>query len=159
MLDALEACWGPDPVSFDGRFFSIPTSDVRPKPLQSPRPRLLSGMRSEAGLRRTAERFDIWNPASGALEDILATAADLRSRRPADRPPLEVYWRVYTEPPVPVRGLRALGVDELAEDVGRARANGIAQVIVDANFDKTLDSPEAWAALPKRLQPLIAAAG
>jgi probable F420-dependent oxidoreductase len=158
MLDALEACWGPDPVSFEGEFFSIPTADVRPKPLQNPRPRLLSGMRSEAGLRRTAERFDIWNPASGALEDILATAADLRARRPVDRPPLEVYWRVYTEPPVPVRGLRALSVDELAEDVARARTAGIAQVIVDANFDSTVTTPQAWADMPKRLAPLLAAA-
>ncbi|WP_448624223.1 TIGR03619 family F420-dependent LLM class oxidoreductase [Geodermatophilus sp. URMC 64] len=158
MLDALEACWGPDPVRFSGEFFDIPTSDVRPKPLQRPRPRLLSGMRSEAGLRRTAERFDIWNPASGALEDILATAAQLRERRPADRPPLEIYSRVYTVPPVPVRGLRPLSVDELAADVGRAREAGIAQVIVDANFDGAVDSPEAWAALPKRLEPLLAAA-
>ncbi|MGY1616089.1 TIGR03619 family F420-dependent LLM class oxidoreductase [Geodermatophilus sp. SYSU D00691] len=158
MLDALEACWGPDPVRFAGEFFDIPTADVRPKPLQSPRPRLLSGMRAEAGLRRTAERFDIWNPASGALEDILATAARLRERRPAGRPPLEVYWRVYTEPPVPVRGLRALSVDELAADVGRARENGIAQVIVDANFDPALDSPKAWAELPARLAPLVSAA-
>jgi probable F420-dependent oxidoreductase len=158
MLDALEACWGPDPVRFSGEFFDIPTSDVRPKPLQRPRPRLLSGMRSEAGMRRTAERFDIWNPASGALEDILATAAQLQDRRPADRAPLEVYWRVYTEPPVLVRGLRPLSVDELAADVGRAREAGIAQVVVDTNFDRTMDSPEAWAGLPKRLEPLLAAA-
>jgi probable F420-dependent oxidoreductase len=158
MLDALEACWGPDPVRFSGEFFDIPTADVRPKPLQRPRPRLLSGMRSEAGLRRTAERFDIWNPASGALEDILATAAQLQERRPADRPPLEIYSRVYTEPPVPVRGLRPLSVEELTEDVARARAAGIASVIVDANFDATMNSPEAWVGLPKRLEPLLAAA-
>jgi probable F420-dependent oxidoreductase len=158
MLDALEACWAPDPVRFDGEFFSIPTADVRPKPVQSPRPRLLSGMRSEAGLRRTAERFDIWNPASGALEDILATAAQLQERRPPDRAPLEIYWRVYTEPPVPVRGLRALSVDELAEDVARAREAGIAQVIVDANFDHTVDTPQAWMDVPNRLAPLLAAA-
>jgi hypothetical protein len=115
-------------------------------------------MRSETGLRRTAERFDIWNPASGALEDILATAAQLRERRPPDRGPLDVYWRVYTEPPVPVRGLRALSVEELAADVARAREAGIAHVIVDANFDRTVDSPETWADVPKRLAPLVAAA-
>jgi probable F420-dependent oxidoreductase len=158
MLDALEACWGPDPVRFEGEFFDIPTADVRPKPVQTPRPRLLSGMRSAAGLRRTAERFDIWNPASGALEDILATAAELQERRPEGRAPLAVYWRVYTEPPVAVRGLRPLSVDELAEDVARARQAGIAQVIVDANFDGTLTSPAAWARLPERLRPLVAAA-
>jgi hypothetical protein len=59
---------------------------------------------------------------------------------------------------VPVRGLRPLSVDELAEDVARARGAGIAQVIVDANFDHTVSTPEAWTELPRRLAPLLAAA-
>lgn len=158
MLDALEACWGPDPVEFSGEFFTIPASDVRPKPLQSPRPRLLSGMRSAAGLRRTAERFDIWNPASGTLEQILETAAGMQQQRPAGRDPLDVYWRLFVEPPVLVAGLRTATVDQLAESVGRARDAGVASVIVDANFDSTIGSPEAWADLPKRLAPLLDAA-
>jgi probable F420-dependent oxidoreductase len=155
MLDALEACWGSDPVSFDGEFFTIPASDVRPKPVQSPRPRLLSGMRSAAGLRRTAERFDIWNPASGTLEQILEIAGQLQERRPAGRAPLEVYWRLFTEPPVLVANLRPVTVDELVASVGQAQAAGLASVIVDANFDRTIDSPQAWAQLPERLAPLL----
>jgi probable F420-dependent oxidoreductase len=158
MLDALEACWGPDPVSFDGEFFTIPTSDVRPKPLQLPRPRLLSGMRSEAGLRRTAERFDIWNPASGTLEQILETAGRLQEQRPAGMAPLEVYWRLFVEPPVLVANLRTATVDDLVESVGRAKDAGIASVIVDANFEAAIDAPQAWADLPKRLAPLVHAA-
>lgn len=158
MLDALEACWGPDPVSFDGEFFTIPASDVRPKPVQSPRPRLLSGMRSAAGLRRTAERFDIWNPASGTLEQILETAERLQEQRPAGLAPLEVYWRLFVEPPVLVANLRPVTVDELVEQVAQAKAAGLASVIVDANFDTTIETPEAWAELPKRLAPLLDAA-
>lgn len=158
MLDVLEACWGPDPVRFEGEFFSVPASDVRPKPVQSPRPRLLSGMRSEAGLRRTAERFDIWNPASGTLEQILTIADGLQAQRPADRAPLDVYWRLFTEPPVLVSGLQPATVDSLAADVARGREAGIASVLVDANFDRSLGSPQDWAALPAKLAPLVAAA-
>jgi alkanesulfonate monooxygenase SsuD/methylene tetrahydromethanopterin reductase-like flavin-dependent oxidoreductase (luciferase family) len=36
LIDALKACWGPDPVSYSGQFFDIPVSDVRPKPVQQP---------------------------------------------------------------------------------------------------------------------------
>ena len=158
MLDALEACWGPDPVQFSGEFFTIPASDVRPKPLQAPRPRLLSGMRSPAGLRRTAERFDVWNPASGTLEQVLETAEGMQRQRPEGLPPLEVCWRLFVEPPVLVAGLRTSTVDELAETVGRARDAGIAGVLVDANFDSTITAPDAWAALPARLAPLLDAA-
>lgn len=157
MLDALEACWGPNPVRFEGTFFSIPKSDVSPKPLQSPRPRLMSGGRSGAGQRRTAERFDIWNP-TGALEDVVATALQLRERRPADRKPLEVYWRIYSEFPLSGPDFPKQSVDELAEDVRRARDAGIDQVIVDPNFESTINSPEDWKKLPERLLPLVAAA-
>lgn len=158
MLDALEACWGPDPVEFSGEFFHIPLSDVRPKPVQRPRPKLLSGMRSPAGLRRTAERFDIWNPASGTLEQILEAAEQMQEHRPVNLPPLEVYWRLFVEPPVVVANLRTATVDNLVESVQRAKEAGLASVIVDANFDSTTDSPQAWAELPKRLAPLVDAA-
>src|SRR4029077_292014 len=67
LVRALRVCWGPDPVQFEGDFFSIPPSIVSPKPLHDGGPPLLSGMRSAAGLRRTAELFDMWNPASGSI--------------------------------------------------------------------------------------------
>ena len=124
LIDALVACWGPDPVQFGGRFFTIPESEIRPKPVQQPRPRLLSGMRSAAGLRRTAEKFDIWNPASGQLEQHLEMFGKLAEMRPAGRKPLELYRRLFTTPPVEVANLRTLGVDELCEDVARSRRSG-----------------------------------
>jgi probable F420-dependent oxidoreductase len=156
LVEALLACWEPDPVSFSGKFFTIPPADVSPKPLH--RPRLLSGMRSGPGLRRTAELFDIWNPASGSLEDILSTAERLADMRPAHLAPLDLYWRVFTEPPVRVSGLRTRTVDELCGEVLRAREAGIAAVIIDANFSSDISSPEDWAALPDRLAPLVEAA-
>ena len=100
LVDALLTCWGPDPVRFDGEFFHIPDSIVSPKPLQRPHPLLLSGMRSAAGLRRTAAVFDLWNPASGSVEQIIATAAEIDAMRPAGRKPITVVQRVFTEPPI-----------------------------------------------------------
>ncbi len=158
LIDALEACWGPDPVSFSGRFFSIPEADVRPKPVQQPRPPLMSGMRSEAGLRRTAERFDIWNPASGTLDQHLEIRERLQAMRPADRPPLQVYWNLFVQPPVQVANLRSLTVDELAEMVAAARAAGLEGVMVDANFWSEIERPEDWARVPDLLAPLVSAA-
>ncbi len=158
LIDALTTCWGPDPVEFHGRFFDIPVSDVRPKPVQSPRPRLLSGMRSPAGLRRTAERFDIWNPASGTLETHLELLAQLASMRPAGMAPLELYRRTFTVPPVQVANLRTLGVDDLCAEVSASKQAGAAAIIVDVNFDPELVSDEAWIAVPRTLAPLVAAA-
>ena len=145
-------------MSFSGRFFEIPDADVRPKPVQQPRPKLMSGMRSEAGLRRTAERFDIWNPASGTLEQHLETFERLAALRPPELAPLELYWNLFVQPPVVVANLRTLTVDELCEHVAAASAAGIDGVMVDANFWSEIDSGEEWAKVPDRLAPLLSAA-
>jgi len=158
LVDAVVACWGTDPVRFDGRFFTIPEAEVKPKPVQRPRPRLLSGMRSAAGLRRTAAKFDIWNPASGPLEQHLEILGQLNEMRPAGRPPLELYRRLFTTPPVEVANLRTRGVDELCEEVARSRAAGAGAVIIDTNFDQALDSARSWAQVPRTLAPLLDAA-
>jgi len=159
LIDALVACWGPDPVSFNGRFFTIPEAEIKPKPVQQPRPRLLSGMRSQAGLRRTAEKFDIWNPASGTLEQHLEMFAQLGEMRPAGLQPLELYRRLFTTPPVEVANLRTASVDDLCAEVARSREAGVVgAIIIDTNFDPSLDSAQRWAEVPKTLAPLLEAA-
>lgn len=158
LVAALRACWGPDPVSFDGEFFRIPPSIVSPKPLQHPHPPLLSGMRSGPGLRRTAALFDIWNPASGSVEQLAVTAAEIDAMRPDGARPIEVYQRVFTEPPFVVPGLGPKSVDELTIAVADARAAGFAQVIVDTAFTTEVHAPGDWSTFPERLAPVLAAA-
>ena len=158
LFDALLACWGPDPVSYEGEFFSIPESDVRPKPVQRPHPPLMSGMRSEAGLRRTAEKFDIWNPASGTLEQHLATMQTLAGMRPTGMAPLRMVWNLFTDPPVQVANLVPMSVDDLCVQVAAAAAAGVHAVSVDANFEAAIQSPKDWLAVPDRLAPLLDAA-
>ena len=158
LVDALLACWGSDPVSYEGEFFSIPESDVRPKPLQSPHPPLMSGMRSAAGLRHTAEKFDVWNPASGTLEQHLETFAHLCTMRPANLAPLSMCWNLFTHPPVEVANLRPLSVGELCTEVAAAAAAGVDAVSVDANFDPSIISAADWLTVPDRLAPLLDAA-
>jgi len=158
LVAALEACWGPDPVSFDGTFFTIPPSVVRPKPVQQPRPPLLSGMRSPAGLRRTAATFDAWNPASGAVEEIMTTAAEIDAMRPATRQPIQVIQRIFPEPPFVTAGLQGKSVDQLCDDVRAARDAGVDHVVVDTAFTTEVRSPDDWASFPDRLAPLVNAA-
>jgi probable F420-dependent oxidoreductase len=155
LVEALQACWGPDPVRFDGEFFHIPDSIVSPKPVQQPHPPLLSGMRSPAGLRRTAALFDMWNPASGSIDQITQTAATIDAMRPDGVPPIEVVLRIFTEPPFVVQGLEPLSVGQLADSVRAARDAGIAHVVVDTGFTTAVRTPEDWAAFPDQLGPLL----
>ncbi|HTN81346.1 MAG TPA: TIGR03619 family F420-dependent LLM class oxidoreductase [Acidimicrobiales bacterium] len=158
LVRALLVCWGPDPVRFDGEFFRIPDSLVSPKPLQAPHPPLLSGMRSPAGLQRTATLFDIWNPASGSIEQLQAGVATINESRPQGLPPIEVMQRIFTEPPFVVPGLARLSLAEMVDAVAAARVAGFSHVIVDTGFTTEVTSPEDWVAFPERLAPLVDAA-
>ncbi len=158
LVAALIACWGPDPVSFDGEFFHIPPSVISPKPVQRPHPPLLSGMRSGAGLRRTARLFDIWNPASGSVEQLITVAAQLDAMRPDGAGPIDVYQRIFTEPPFRAPGVEANSVEQLTEAVDAARQAGFGHVIIDTAFTTEVSSPADWAAFPERLAPVLAAA-
>ena len=61
-VGALRACWGPDPVRYTGRFYSIVESDIGPKPVQPGGPPLLFGAVTPAALRRAARLADGLNP-------------------------------------------------------------------------------------------------
>ncbi len=155
LVEALLACWGPDPVNFDGEFFRIANAIVSPKPLQQPHPPLLSGMRSAAGLRRTAALFDIWNPASGTPDQIAEAVREINDARPAGRRPIEVIQRLFTEPPFVVPGVEKLTIDGLVAAVVLASEAGYSQVIVDTSFTTEVTSPDDWIAFPARLAPLL----
>lgn len=157
LVRAVLACWGPDPVSFDGEFFSIPESVVRPKPVQDPHPPLLSGMWSGAGLDRTVDLFDIWNPARGTPDEVATLLAGLNERR-GGRDPLRLYFRSFAQRPTHRPGDRVAGVEGVAADIRACAGAGVEEVIVECNFWEAMDSPDAWAAAPDLLAPVLEAA-
>jgi probable F420-dependent oxidoreductase len=57
-----QACWGADPVMFQGQFFSFDNMFIKPKPLQQPHPPLWIGGSSHAALRRAAAFAQVWQP-------------------------------------------------------------------------------------------------
>jgi probable F420-dependent oxidoreductase len=154
---ALLACWADDPVSHQGPFFDIPPAVIRPKPVQRPRPPLISGMWSAAGLERTRLHFDGWNPAGLPV----ATARQLVEGMNADRPdgmaPLTVHHRAFAQfphAPTPDGDV----VERLAIEAGEAAAAGFDDYIIEHNFWSGIADPEAWLDVPERFAPVIAAA-
>ncbi len=155
---AVLACWGPDPVQFDGDFFKIAPSVVRPKPLQAPHPPLLSGMWSEAGLERTVECFDIWNPARGEPADLAEILSQLNTRRNAGAAPLRLYYRSFAQRPSHRPGDPVGGLEAVLADIEASKKAGVEEVIVECNFWDRMDSPSAWAQAPRHLASVIEAA-
>jgi alkanesulfonate monooxygenase SsuD/methylene tetrahydromethanopterin reductase-like flavin-dependent oxidoreductase (luciferase family) len=51
-LAAMRAVWGPNPVSFDGRFYHIPEAEIGPKAVRPTGPTLMVGAASPAAVER-----------------------------------------------------------------------------------------------------------
>ena len=93
-----QACWGPGPVSFEGRFFSFENMHVEPKPLQQPHPPVWIGGSSEASLRRAARFGAVWQPTPTALETLVGNQNYLKDYcaeiERQDVPPTRMSFRV-----------------------------------------------------------------
>lgn len=154
-LGALLACWGDDPVVYEGPFFSIPPSLVRPKPQY--RPRLLSGMWSPDGLERTRLHYDGWNSAGMSVAKTAEIVAGLNAARPAGMAPLDVYHRAFVQfPSQPTPALDP--VARLCHEVREATEAGFTEFIVEHNFWDAIASPDDWLAVPVRFAALLDAA-
>ena len=172
-VQALLACWGPDPVHHDGPFFYIPPSLVRPKPVQRPggrasteaqrrstapelRPLLLSGMWSAAGLERTRLHFDAWNPAGLSVSAASAIVERLNGDRPDGKAPLQVFHRSFAQfphAPMPSGDV----VARLATEAVEAADAGFTEFIIEHNFWDGIASPQDWITVPEQFRAVVEA--
>ena len=138
-LDAMRRVWGPDPVAFNGRHFTIPASDIGPKPVRGSIP-LIVGYNTQAGLRRAARIGDGVHPYRGNLSelqadlDVFRDAAAAEGRDPATLP---VVLRVdaTTAPGEDSDNVFAGPVTSWADDLERVRELGVDHVIIQVNGD------------------------
>ena len=157
-VPALLACWGDDPVSYDGPVFSIPPSYVDPKPVQKPRPTLLSGMWSAEGLARTAKWFDAWNPAGLKPAKVLAMVEQMNAMRSADQAPLKVFGRSFVQAPLAPRPDDGDNLARMVSDAVAAREAGYVELTLEHNFWDGIETPADWLSLLDRYLPVVDAA-
>lgn len=155
-VPALLACWGDDPVSHHGPYFDIPPAVMRPKPLQRPRPPLVSGMWSPAGLERTRLHFDGWNPAGMPVATAARIVDRLNADRPAGRGPLTVHHRAFAQFPLAPTPDGDV-VERLTAEAAEAAEAGFDDFIVEHNFSDEVADPAAWLEIPERFAPLVEA--
>ncbi len=155
-VDALLACWADDPIEHHGPFFDIPPSIMRPKPLQKPRPKIVSGMWSAAGLERTRLAFDGWNPAGRPVASTAATLQQMNADRPAGMAPLTMHHRSFAQfpfAPTPEGDV----VERLASEAAEAATQGFDDFILEHNFWSGIADPQAWLDVPEMFLPVLEA--
>ena len=158
----LRAVWGPDPVTFDGRFYRVPASDTGPKPVQPGGPPILVGASHLASVRRAAEMGLGLNPQArgGSFDEVAPLVEEFRTVAAAtghDPDSLPVVLRVgggVGDDPSGARPL--LGTPEqVVAELPRLEALGVRHVIwggLAADRDVQLERMERVLAL---VDPLL----
>ena len=145
-LACLRAIWGPDPVEYDGRFYTVPRSSVQPKPVQQPSPPLLLGGTAHAALVRTGRIADGWISSSRADLSEIGSSVDIVKSAAADagRDPdvLRFVCRGVLRD-VPRRGPLTGSLDEIRADLPVLAAQGLTELFLDLNFDPEIGNPDA----------------
>ena len=78
-LEVLKAIWTTDPVEFDGSYFKIPRSVIRPKPVQKPHPPIYLAGSTQRGMARVARHADGWIPLDLPIDDMARMFAAIKS--------------------------------------------------------------------------------
>jgi probable F420-dependent oxidoreductase len=78
-IAAMRAAWGPDPVTFEGRFYHIPTAQINPKPVQQGSIPILMGGFAPSAIERAARIADGLNPIAISFEALEAIVNRFRA--------------------------------------------------------------------------------
>lgn len=154
-VPALVHCWGPDPVEFHGSHFTIPLAEIKPKPFNNRRPLLMSGMRSNEGLRRTARHFDMWNPTIGTGIPIADNLSWLREHQPRGAAPMRLVTRVYAARPAGNDDGLVDGVDRIRAGLDESLDLGAEEAIIECGFWSAITNERDWESLPERLAEVV----
>jgi probable F420-dependent oxidoreductase len=137
-VGALRATWGPDPVSYEGRFYRIVESDIGPKPYQVGGPPILFGVGSRRALERAACLADGINPLAlswNQLEQITTLFPELV--RQAGRDPqrmlivLRANARISTSPQSEPRTPLSGSLSQIRGDMQRLEQLGVEHLFFD----------------------------
>lgn len=137
-IAALRATWGPDPVSYQGRFYRIAPSQVGPKPVQRGGPPILLAAAPgvDAPVQRAGRLGLGLNPGISDWESLEHQLATFRAAVPAGGRRGPVVVRVnnpVTQAPLdePARGPLSGSTDQIRRDLLRAAELGVDEVMWD----------------------------
>lgn len=145
-VEAIRACWGPDPVEHQGRYYTIAPSEVNPKPVQRRLP-ILMGSNSPAGIKRAARIADGLNPiafSADALRQAVSAFREAAREQGRDAGALPVVARAN----VPITA-DPLGEDrpylggspaQVAEAIAALEDSGVDQVLLSNTASADLDT-------------------
>jgi probable F420-dependent oxidoreductase len=147
-IEVLKAMWGPDPVEFNGEYFTVPRSNINPKPVQQPYPPIYLAAYSPTALARAGRLANGWLPTGIPLTGVaqmtegLHRAASEAGRDPASLEILVLGHVGLTETPLGEGRANFMGtLDEIREDFETAQQIGVSEVILSPTGGPLVNAP------------------
>ena len=161
-LQVLEAVWTTDPVEYAGTHFTLPRSSLQPKPLQKPRPPIYLAAYAPSALERVGTYADGWMPSGVPLTAMGTMMEQVRAAaRTAGRDPQCLELPIFADGEIVERSPGSdrpdfVGtLDEIREDVSRARELGVTEIIFMPGYASGDLHLETYTAALVRLASLI----
>ena len=161
-LHVLKAIWTTDPVEHQGRFYTVPRSVIRTKPVQKPHPPIYLAAFAPAALNRIARLADGWNPVAIPVAGMQQMFDGLKQMaRAAGRDPsgLKLIVRAnleITERPLGDQRFIFTGtLEQIREDVEGCRAIGADEIHFDPTFMPGAQQIDRWLAVMEQVRPLV----
>lgn len=137
----LRTLWSDDPASFDGEFYTVPPSRMRPRPVQPGGPPIILGGVVRPALERAGRIAAGWMSRSATdLDRIADEIAVVRGAAP-DPDAVRVVVRGVVRPGA--RDGRLTGsYDEIRADTAWLGEQGVTEVFYDLNWHDRIGNPD-----------------
>ncbi len=154
-MRCLQALWTEDPVEFDGEFYTVPRSHLRPSCVQRPHPPLLLGGTAAPALRRAGRLAQGWIGSSrhdlARIGRSVETVRDGAREAGRDPDALRILVRGLVDlvedgadragevggPRTPLHGTR----EQILDDLVALRGQGVTEVFLDLNLSPRVGHP------------------
>lgn len=161
-LKVLTAIWTSDPAEFQGEFFHLPKSIIRPKPIQKPHPPVYLAAYSPGAMKRTATMSDGWMPVGSPIDRLSPTLDHLRGMaKEAGRDPaalqliarynLSVTFQAIGEGRHPFAGT----LEQIEGDMAAVKAVGPDELILDPTFSPGVQSEADFVRIMEELRKMV----
>jgi probable F420-dependent oxidoreductase len=162
-LQLLKAIWTTDPVEFQGKFYRVPRSVIKIKPLQKPHPPIYLAAFAPPALKRIARLADGWNPVGIPIEGMKQMFEGVRGMakgegRDPERLQLVVRANLdLKEKPLGADRMIFVGsADQIREDIQGCRKIGATEIILDPTFMAGAQKLDRWLSLMQQGKQLAA---
>ena len=140
-IEVLKKIWTSDPVEFQGKHYRIAKSFIGPKPVQKPHPPIYMAAFTPSAMKRVAAEAHAWLPVGipltgiRAMFDAIKNMATEAGRDPSAFELIVTAGVEIHKRPIEKERLEFTGsLEQIGEDLARARKLGVAEIAIYAQF-------------------------